>query len=57
MIVNYVTSCTAAMETAKEILDLGRRVHVIKSDVSEQDDVKAMLEYITRNRPARHRGE
>lgn len=48
VIVNYVTSRTAAMETAKEILDLGRRVHVIKADVSEQDDVKSMLEYVTR---------
>ena len=35
------------METAKEILDLGRRVHVIKADVSEEDDVRSMLEYIT----------
>jgi enoyl-[acyl-carrier protein] reductase III len=48
VIINYVTSRTAAMETAKEILDLGRRVHVIKADVSEEDDVKAMFEYITR---------
>ncbi|HEX3727051.1 MAG TPA: SDR family oxidoreductase, partial [Pirellulales bacterium] len=48
VIVNYVTSRTAAMETAAEILDLGRKVYVIKADVSEEDDVRAMMEYITR---------
>ena len=29
VVVNYVTSRGAAMETAKEIMDMGRRVHVI----------------------------
>jgi enoyl-[acyl-carrier protein] reductase III len=48
VIVNYVTSRTAAMDTAKEVLALGRRVHVIKADVSEEDDVRLMFEYITR---------
>jgi enoyl-[acyl-carrier protein] reductase III len=48
VIVNYITSRTAAMDTAKEILALGRRVHVIKADVSEEDDVRSMFEYITR---------
>jgi enoyl-[acyl-carrier protein] reductase III len=46
VIVNYVTSRGAAMETAKEILALGRRVHVIKADVSQEDDVRSMMEYI-----------
>lgn len=49
VIVNYVTSRGAAMETAKEILALGRRVHVIKADVSQEDDVRSMMEYITAN--------
>ena len=48
VVINYVTSRTAAMETAKEILNLGRRVYVIKADVSEEDDVRSMFEYITR---------
>lgn len=47
-IVNYVTSRSAAMETAGEILALGRKVHVIKADVSEEDDVRSMMEYIER---------
>src|SRR5260221_10370316 len=48
VIINYVTSRTAAMETAQQILDLGRRVYVIKADVSEEDDVRSMFEYIQR---------
>ncbi len=48
IVVNYVTSRTAAIETAQAIMSLGRRVHVIKADVSEEDDVRSMLEYITR---------
>ncbi len=48
VIVNYVTSKTAAMETAQQIMAMGRKVHVIKADVSEEDDVRSMMEYITR---------
>ena len=46
VIVNYVTSRSAAMETAQEIRRLGRRSFVVKADVSEEDDVQSMLEYI-----------
>lgn len=46
VVVNYVTSRTAAMETAQEIAALGRQVHVVKADVSQEDDVKSMIEYI-----------
>ena len=46
VVVNYITSRTAAIETAQAIMS-GRRVHVIKADVSEEDDVRSMLEYIT----------
>jgi enoyl-[acyl-carrier protein] reductase III len=49
VIVNYVTSRTAAMDTARRISELGRRVYVVKADVSEEDeedDVRSMLEYI-----------
>src|SRR5206468_2335048 len=48
VIVNYVTSRGAAMEVAKEILALGRKVYVIKADVSEEDDVRSMFDYIKR---------
>ncbi|UUO09143.1 SDR family oxidoreductase [Blastopirellula sp. J2-11] len=46
VIVNYVTSRTAAMETAKEIRAMGRRSFVVKADVSKKDDVESMMEYI-----------
>lgn len=48
VVVNYVSSKSAAMETADQILALGRRVHVIKADISEEDDVRSMMEYIER---------
>lgn len=48
VIINYVSSRSAAMETAAEIVALGRGVHVVKADISEEDDVQAMIEYITR---------
>ncbi|MFT5522165.1 MAG: enoyl-[acyl-carrier protein] reductase III [Pirellulaceae bacterium] len=47
VIVNYVTSRGAAIETAEEIRKLGRRAFVIKADVSEVDDVQSMLEYVS----------
>ncbi|QDU92552.1 SDR family oxidoreductase [Lignipirellula cremea] len=47
VIVNYVTSRTAALETAQAILNLGRQAWVIKADVSQEDDVQSMFEYIT----------
>lgn len=47
VIINYVTSKTAALETAQEVIKLGRQAWVIKADVSQADDVKSMMEYIT----------
>jgi len=47
VIVNYVTSRGAAIDTAKEIRQMGRRAFVVKADVSEKDDVDSMMEYIT----------
>ncbi len=41
--INYVVNRQAAMAVADEISDLGRRVVVVKADVSEQDDVESML--------------
>ena len=47
VIINYVSSRAAAMELAQEIDALGRRAVVVKADVSEQDDVQSMMEFIT----------
>jgi enoyl-[acyl-carrier protein] reductase III len=46
VIVNYVTSQSAANEVAREIQQLGRRAATVKADVSEPDDVSATLEFI-----------
>lgn len=43
---NYVSSRSAAMETAEAIQALGRKVAVIKADISEQDDIEAMVEFV-----------
>lgn len=46
VVTNYVTSQTAANELAEEIQQLGRRTAAIKADVSEDEDVQAMVEFI-----------
>jgi enoyl-[acyl-carrier protein] reductase III len=46
VVVNYVTAHGAAMEVAQQISALGRRVAVVKADVSEEDDVRSMIEYV-----------
>lgn len=46
IVVNYVSAYAAAMEVAEEIASLGRRVVVVKADVSEEDDVRSMVEHI-----------
>jgi NAD(P)-dependent dehydrogenase (short-subunit alcohol dehydrogenase family) len=43
VVVNYVTSQSAAERVAEEVQSLGARVAVVKADVSEQDDVEAMM--------------
>ncbi len=48
VIVNYVSSKSAAMETAEAIRDLGRRVYVVKADISEEEDVRSMFDFIKR---------
>ena len=45
VVLNFLTSRTEADEAARQIADLGRRTAVIKADVSEQDDVAAMIDY------------
>ena len=46
LIVNYVTSQASAEQLAERILTLGRRVAVVKADVSERDDCESMLEFV-----------
>ncbi|PAY17922.1 1-cyclohexenylcarbonyl CoA reductase [Rhodopirellula sp. SM50] len=46
VIVNYVTSQNEALATAKEIQSLGRRCWIVRADVSEEDDVQSMFEFI-----------
>src|SRR6516165_4187170 len=47
IIVNYSTSHDAAMQVAHEIAHLGRRAYVVKADVSEEEDIQSMLEFIS----------
>jgi enoyl-[acyl-carrier protein] reductase III len=49
VIINYVTSKSAAMDVAREVLAMGRRAYVIKADVSEEDDVECMMDFIAQN--------
>lgn len=44
--VNYLTSQGAARGVAEEIKQMGRRAAVVKADVSEPDDVHAMIEFL-----------
>jgi enoyl-[acyl-carrier protein] reductase III len=46
LVLNFVSSRAAADDTAEEIAALGRRVAVVQADVSEPDDVAAMIEFI-----------
>lgn len=49
VIVNYVTSRSAAMEVATQIANMGRRAYVVKADVGEEEDVRSMLDFVTEN--------
>ncbi len=46
VVINYMTSQSAAREVAQEVQSLGRRAVVVKADVSELDDIEAMVAYI-----------
>jgi len=46
VVVNYVASQAAATEVAEQIAALGRRAMVVKADVSEEDDVRSMVEHV-----------
>lgn len=46
VIVNYVTSGSAAKEVADAICSMGRRAATVKADVSEPEDIASMLEFV-----------
>ncbi len=46
VIINYLTSRTAAENVAGRIADLGRRTAVVKADVGEPDDVAEMIDFV-----------
>lgn len=49
VIVNYLTSKAAAMDTAEKIRAMGRRTAVVRADVSEQDDAASMMHFVQEN--------
>jgi len=46
VVVNYVTSQTAATELADEIAAMGCNVATVKADVSEAEDIESMLKFV-----------
>jgi enoyl-[acyl-carrier protein] reductase III len=46
IVINYVTSQSAAEEVAERIASMGPDVAVVKADVSQRDDVEAMIEFV-----------
>lgn len=46
VIVNFHTSQTAAKEVAEEVQKFGRRAAIVKADISEPDDVRAMIDFV-----------
>jgi enoyl-[acyl-carrier protein] reductase III len=46
VVINYVTSRSAAEEVARSIMSMGRRAAVVKADVTFQEDVVSMVDYI-----------
>ena len=46
VIVNYVTSQGAAMSVAEQIAAMRRNTWVVKADVSEEDDVESLMEFV-----------
>ncbi len=46
VILNYVTSRAAADSVAHKIQEMGRRTAVVKADVSEQDDIVSLFDFV-----------
>ena len=49
VVVNYVTSKSAANEIAELVTGMGRRAAVVKADISEQEDVNEMIRFVSEN--------
>lgn len=49
VVVNYVTSESAAREVAEAVLLQGRRAAIVKADVGEAEDVASLVEFIEAN--------
>jgi enoyl-[acyl-carrier protein] reductase III len=45
-VVNYVSSVDGARQTVAAVQGLGRRAFAVKADVTEQDDVSEMIDYV-----------
>ncbi|ADG67505.1 short-chain dehydrogenase/reductase SDR [Planctopirus limnophila DSM 3776] len=46
VVINYVQSRDSADRVAEEIAAMGRRVAIVRADVSEQSDVQSMMEFV-----------
>ena len=46
IIVNYISSKSAAKETTERVRNLGQNAALVKADVSMRDDVESMMEFI-----------
>jgi enoyl-[acyl-carrier protein] reductase III len=46
VVINYLTSQSAAMEVAGEVQALGRHAATVKADVSEGEDIEAMIGFV-----------
>jgi enoyl-[acyl-carrier protein] reductase III len=46
VIINYVTARGAAQEVAEQIAAMGRQAVVVKADISEEDDVRCMVDHV-----------
>ena len=46
VIINYVTSATAAAEVAEQAAEFGVRTATVKADVSEAEDITSMFEFV-----------
>ena len=46
VIVNYVSARSSAVETAREIRRLGRQAWVVRADVSQEEDVEQMIDFV-----------
>lgn len=46
VVINYISSKAAALNVASRVQALGRRVAVVKADISEADDVASMVDFI-----------